>query len=827
MALFYFTFDGEPLPEFSGTKLIDYTGGAIDLRALGVSPVSMPYSEYYVALERGVVDGVAGASRSDLESLATAMGLATTVLEEPGVMQQPTANDDALEGDAAANLIDGLAGSDTILGRAGEDTLVGGGGHDRLIGGAGADVLEGGPGNDLLNGEETEGEFDGIAWQVVRFYQATLDRAPDQRGHSAWTDRLERGSMTPDEVADSFVRSREFQNTYGDTSNTQFVTLLYNNVLDRDPDSGGLANWTDRLESGAMTRAQVVRGFSDSQEFMNDTEASALAFSRAGSQAGYADDVFRLYQATLDRAPDIGGFLSWTRALAEGTPLQQTAQGFVGSREFERNYGDSTNGEFVTLLYNNVLDRDPDAKGLANWTGQLNSNARTRSEVVVAFSQSQEFRNQTEAPLEAWLRGLGEDDRLEAGSGNDVLFGGIGADRFVFEAADQGDHVVADLEAWDTVEFADFGYADRLDAVSRMTQVADDLVFSDQGVTIRFLDTARDEVSARMLEFSGASTPAPNPEPEPEPEPEPPSPDTTPAVIFDLGGKFDKSYNEAAFNGAERWANESGGSYREFELQSDAQREQALMRFAERGMEPVVSIGSASASALDTVAKLFPDTSFAILGAEVEQPNVAAYTFAGHESAYVMGVIAAVASESDTVGFIGGMDSPLARRFSTAFEQGVNATESDTEVLINMAGTTPAAWNDPVRGAELANAQMQQGADVIYTTAGGTSIGVLQAVADAGQLAIGQDTDLTYLHPGNVLTAAVNNIDDLIFRVFSEGADLEAGVYELGFAEGGLSYADGEHNQSVMTDEIRLAADSAIAAIIDGSVVVTDYLDMI
>jgi len=203
-----------------------------------------------------------------------------------------------------------------------------------------------------------------------------------------------------------------------------------------------------------------------------------------------------------------------------------------------------------------------------------------------------------------------------------------------------------------------------------------------------------------------------------------------PALIFDLGGKFDKSFNEAAHNGAQRWAEETGGSYREIELQSEAQREQALRRFAEAGANPIITMGFAMADPLSAVAGDYPDTKFVAVDVNwLDAPNVRQVSFAEHEGSYLVGMMAAMASESGTVGFIGGMDIPLIRHFGCGYAQGAKAVNPDIEVVANMTGTTPAAWNDPVKGSALTTAQLSQGADVIYAAAGGTGVGVLQTAA--------------------------------------------------------------------------------------------------
>jgi basic membrane protein A len=297
-----------------------------------------------------------------------------------------------------------------------------------------------------------------------------------------------------------------------------------------------------------------------------------------------------------------------------------------------------------------------------------------------------------------------------------------------------------------------------------------------------------------------------------------------PAIIFDLGGKFDKSFNEAAFNGAERWAKETGGTYKELEMQNEAQREQALRRLAEAGANPVVMTGFAFGDVLNTVAPDFPDTKFAIIDMVVEQPNVKSVVFTEHEGSYLVGMMAGLASKTGTVGFIGGMDIPLIRRFGCGYAQGVVAAKADAKVILNMTGTTPAAWNDPVKGAELAKGQKAQGADVIYAAAGGTGVGVLQAAADEGILSIGVDSNQNGMHPGKVLTSMMKRVDVAVYNAFKEGTEMTTGFNVLNLASEGVGYAMDENNAALVTPEMQAAVDAAAAKIISGELVVHDYM---
>lgn len=296
-----------------------------------------------------------------------------------------------------------------------------------------------------------------------------------------------------------------------------------------------------------------------------------------------------------------------------------------------------------------------------------------------------------------------------------------------------------------------------------------------------------------------------------------------PALIFDLGGKFDKSFNEAAYMGAKRWAEETGGSYKELEMQSEAQREQALRRLAETGANPIVTTGFAFGNILNEVAPDYPDTKFAIIDAVVDQPNVKSIMFAEQEGSYLVGVLAAMASESGTVGFVGGMDVPLIRQFGCGYAQGAKAQNPDIEIVANMTGTTPAAWNDPVKGGELTKAQISQGADVVFAAAGGTGIGVLQAAADEDILSIGVDSNQNHLHPGKVLTSMVKRVDVAVYDAFTAGEDLETGQSVLGLEEDGVAYALDDNNASLITDEMKARVDEVAAQIKSGEIEVHDY----
>jgi basic membrane protein A and related proteins len=299
----------------------------------------------------------------------------------------------------------------------------------------------------------------------------------------------------------------------------------------------------------------------------------------------------------------------------------------------------------------------------------------------------------------------------------------------------------------------------------------------------------------------------------------------TPAIVFDMGGKFDKSFNEAAYAGAERFKKETGIAYREFEVTSEAQREQALRTMARRGAQIVVGIGFSQASGMEKVAKEFPSTKFAIIDAVVDLPNVQSIVFKEHEGSFLVGMAAAMASKTGKVGFVGGMDIPLIRKFALGYDEGAKYVNPKIEVFQNMTGTTPAAWNDPTRGGELARSQFDRGADVVYAAAGATGLGVLQAAKDKGRLAIGVDSNQNYLHPGTILTSMVKRVDLAVYEAFKTTKDgtWKSGLRNLGVAEGGVGYALDQHNRGLITAEMERRLAQARADIIAGKIKVTEY----
>lgn len=288
-----------------------------------------------------------------------------------------------------------------------------------------------------------------------------------------------------------------------------------------------------------------------------------------------------------------------------------------------------------------------------------------------------------------------------------------------------------------------------------------------------------------------------------------------PAVVFDIGGKFDKSFDEAAYDGAERFRRDTGINYREFEVTSPVQREQALRALARRGVAIIVAIGFNQAEAVETVAPEFPKTKFTVVDAVAHGSNVQSVVMREEEGSYLVGILAAMASKTGKIGFIGGIDIPLIRRFASGYAAGARSVNPSIEVTENMVGDTPTAWSDPTRGGELARSQFGRGVDVIFAAAGATGLGVYQAAKDLGKLAIGVDSDQNGIQPGAMLTSMVKRIDKIVYDAFASARDgtWRPGAVSLGLAEGGVDWALDSSNRALITPEMQARVAAATAAI--------------
>lgn len=293
-----------------------------------------------------------------------------------------------------------------------------------------------------------------------------------------------------------------------------------------------------------------------------------------------------------------------------------------------------------------------------------------------------------------------------------------------------------------------------------------------------------------------------------------------PAVSYDIGGKHDKSFNESAWTGAERFKAETGIQYREFEITSPVQREQVLRALCRRSASIIVAIGFNQSEAVSTVCLEFPQTKFTIVDAVATGPNVQSVVMREEEGSYLVGMLAAMASATGKIGFIGGIDIPLIRRFAMGYRAGAESVRPDIESIENMVGDTPTAWSDPTRSAELARAQFGRGVDVIFAAAGASGLGVYQAAKDLGKFAIGVDSNQNAIHPGTMLTSMVKRVDKVVYDAFvtARNESWRTGMQSLGLAEGGLEWALDDNNRKLITPEMESCVRAATADIVAGRI---------
>ncbi len=404
----------------------------------------------------------------------------------------------------------GGSGNDTITGNSADNILTGGAGNDTIDGGAGTDyvVLSGTSISDYSITENANGSFTIVHNNGGADGTDTVSKVQVVRINGVDTALSATGDIFT-ENADTYTAGPgdDILNALGgnDTVNGGAGNDTIDGGADGDMLFGDAGN--DVLLGGdgqsltstqaqvyrlylanGVSRETVVNGFSNSPEFISNTEYAGEAWSITSLNGGAEGQVFRLYLATLGREPDPNGFQNWVSQLQiDGRAYLDIIPGFVNSAEFQATYGSLDDTAFVTLLYNNVLSRAPDAAGLARWTGDL-ANGVSRSEVVRGFAESQEHRTNTANALDTFMQNVNTvwNDTLEGGTGNDTLFGGRGADTFVFDADEDGADMVYGLESWDQIVMRDFGYADASAFAANLTQNGDDTVFSDQGVTITF-----------------------------------------------------------------------------------------------------------------------------------------------------------------------------------------------------------------------------------------------------------------------------------------------------------------------------------------------------
>ena len=289
------------------------------------------------------------------------------------------------------------------------------------------------------------------------------------------------------------------------------------------------------------------------------------------------------------------------------------------------------------------------------------------------------------------------------------------------------------------------------------------------------------------------------------------------ALIFDAGGKNDRSFNQAAWEGAKQAEKSFGITLRDVEPADTTAVDEAMRSFAGQGFDLIVGVGFANAPSIEKVAKEYPDISFAIVDSHVDLPNVASLQFKEHEGSFLVGAIAALTSYpvngKKTIGFIGGMDIPLIHKFESGYQQGAKAVDKDIEVIVNYVGNTPAAWNDPAKAKEISTAQISSGATVIYSAAGGSGGGMFDAIkayngnnncADNIQscvYAIGVDSNQNYILPGQVLTSMLKRVDIAVYNVIRQANEgkFKGGSHVFGLDSNGVGYALDQHNQALIT----------------------------
>jgi len=301
-------------------------------------------------------------------------------------------------------------------------------------------------------------------------------------------------------------------------------------------------------------------------------------------------------------------------------------------------------------------------------------------------------------------------------------------------------------------------------------------------------------------------------------------------IVFDAGGKDDKSFNTACWEGAVRAQKEFGIELRDVEPGDPSAVESAIRGFAERGFDLVIGVGGAAAPHINDVAKEFPEKKFAVVddaAKVVNQPNAVSLTFEEHKGSFLVGVIAAAASQTGIIGFIGGMDIPLIRKFELGYELGAKYVNPDVKVLQNYAGVTAAAWTDKTRGRELAMSQYGRGADVIFAAAGLTGLGVFDAAEETGNFVIGVDANQNYIKPGHVLTSMLKRSDIAVYETIKSvvNGTFEGGRRVMGLENDGVGYAVDKYNRELLTSEILAKVEEAKRKILAGEIVVPDYTE--
>ena len=297
------------------------------------------------------------------------------------------------------------------------------------------------------------------------------------------------------------------------------------------------------------------------------------------------------------------------------------------------------------------------------------------------------------------------------------------------------------------------------------------------------------------------------------------------ALLLDRGGKDDKSFNASAYEGATE-ARKTLGIYLKYVEATDDNAFESLLRaFAQKDFDLIIGIGFAQREAIQKVAAQFPQKHFALVDSQVDAPNVRSLMFEEHEGSYLIGAIAAMTSKTGKVGFVGGMDVPLIRRFKMGYEAGAKKINPQITVIANFCGVTGEAWNNPPKGKELAMAQYGSGVDVIFAAAGASGLGVFDAAEDRKKFAIGVDSNQDWTKPGLILTSMLKRVDLAVFTAIqdAQAGKFTAGLQRFGLADRGVDYSVDQFNEKILTESVRKRADELKAEIIAGKIVVPDY----
>jgi basic membrane protein A len=304
-------------------------------------------------------------------------------------------------------------------------------------------------------------------------------------------------------------------------------------------------------------------------------------------------------------------------------------------------------------------------------------------------------------------------------------------------------------------------------------------------------------------------------------------------IVFDIGGKDDRSFNAAAWQGVQRAAKDLPIVLRDIEPGTPNAIEPAMRAFAERNFDLIIGVGFAQAPIMEMVAKDYPHIQFAIIDGVSQLPNVASLIFKEHEGSYLVGILAAKATRTGTIGFLGGMDIGLIHRFAKGYEEGARSVNPNIRLIENYVGVTDGAWNNPGKGKELSLAQIGKGADVIFTAAGNSGLGAFDAVEQQGKqngrathFVIGVDSNQNMVKPGFVLTSMVKRVDNAVYDIVKDVVDrkFSPGLHVFGLDKDGVGYAMDEFNKDLVSPQALEAAEAAKKKIIDGQIKVTDAM---